>query len=368
MKFISLKQWLLLFDLQNVSFKEFLKTYKVKTNTNVVSLTEAVKARNISTENVKLIYSIFVLNKKKYLTNFYKSSLELPKSLDLPSNITLSLSNSQNIKQKNLIRNLNYRDLLLNTKTGIPNLRPFLEVLIELFNKSTIDYKLITPSAIDLFKRGLFGSVMSGFYFRSSILNPAVIYTLSIKYLKGAKVFTPTLGWSSYCYGFLSDSRVKEYLGIDVIPKVCNNTKKLSDKFFPDKITSIYCAPSESFLGDKVFMKKYKNYFDIVFFSPPYYELELYPGKNQSTEKYKSYEEWLVKYWEQTIKLCRHVLKKGGIMAYIISGYANKMSLNEDMNSITKKYFKLKKKMKLGNTDVGITQHRETGELIFFFV
>jgi hypothetical protein len=63
----------------------------------------------------------------------------------------------------------------------------------------------------------------------------------------------------------------------------------------------------------------------VVFFSPPYYRLELYAGKNQSTEKYKSYEEWLEKYWMKTIEMCFYVLKPGGKLCYILSNYNSNM-------------------------------------------
>jgi hypothetical protein len=88
-------------------------------------------------------------------------------------------------------------------------------------------------------------------------------------------------------------------------------------------------------------MRKYKQYFDVVFFSPPYYRLEIYPGKNQSTERYKTYEEWLQGYWENTVKLCWHILQPGGRLCYIISNYKEggnqSLDLIRDMNGITSK-------------------------------
>ena len=41
--------------------------------------------------------------------------------------------------------------------------------------------------------------------------------------------------------------------------------------------------------------------------------------------------------------------------------------MNNDMNKITNKYFKLKKTLSLGNSNVNFTKHRETGEKIFIF-
>jgi len=120
-------------------------------------------------------------------------------------------------------------------------------------------------------------------------------------------------------------------------------------------------------------MKKYKGHFDVVFFSPPYYRLELYSGKTQSTERYKTYEDWLANYWEKTVRLCHHVLQKGGRMCYILSDYGQQDSLEhynlvEDMNAIAKQSFRLKSKQTMLNKNVNSTKHRETGEQIMIFL
>jgi tRNA1(Val) A37 N6-methylase TrmN6 len=142
---------------------------------------------------------------------------------------------------------------------------------------------------------------------------------------------------------------------------------------YPDKNVKIYCKPSENLAKSAVFLNKYKNYFDVVFFSPPYYRLELYDSTNQSTTKYETYEEWLAGYWEETIKLCKTVLKKDGKLCYILSGYGSentkeKYDLLADMNNITKKYFKYKGQQEMHNKDVHVTKHKETSEKIMLFV
>jgi len=191
--------------------------------------------------------------------------------------------------------------------------------------------------------------------------------------LKGTKIFTPTLGWTSYCFGFLECPEVIEYVGTDVIQDVCEKTIQFSKKQYPDKITKIFCQPSENLGKSKSFKTKYREHFDVVFFSPPYYKLELYDSKNQSTDEYKTYEEWLQKYWEETIKLCHYVLEKNGKLCYILSGYGSQNTdeqydLLKDMNNITKKYFKLKSQQPMYNKDVHVTKHKETAEKIMIFV
>jgi len=120
-----------------------------------------------------------------------------------------------------------------------------------------------------------------------------------------------------------------------------------------------------------VFLKKYREHFDVVFFSPPYYELELYPGENQSTVRYKTYEEWLQGYWYKTIQLCNHVLIKGGTLCYILSsgGGQSQTNILKDMNTITKRLFSLKTTIPMYNKNVHVTSgsHRETNEQIVIF-
>ena len=214
------------------------------------------------------------------------------------------------------------------------------------------------------------GSVFSSFYFRASILNPYLIYSLNEQLLKGTKIFTPTLGWSSYAKGFLESTQVIEYVGTDVIPQVCKKTEQLLKTY--NVKSKICCKPSEDLFKSKSFLKQYKNHFDVVFFSPPYYKLELYNSDNQSTSRYKDYDDWLKKYWETTIKLCLHVLEQNGKLCYILSGYGSqnttkKYDLIEDMNTITKKYFELDEIRPMQNKNVHSTKHRETGEQIILF-
>jgi DNA modification methylase len=168
---------------------------------------------------------------------------------------------------------------------------------------------------------------------------------------------------------------VSEYVGTDVIPQVCRKTSQFAKEYYPTKTCTIYCEPSENLMKHTGFSNKYRNYFDAVFFSPPYYELELYPGKNQSTTQYKTYEEWLEKYWLKTIQLCHHVLKSGGKMCYILSGYGSdntngSYDLLNDMNGISQKIFTgaSMRILPMYNKNVHVTAHRETAEKIMIFV
>lgn len=370
-KILTLDDWLKQFDLNKITLKQFINRYKIRSERTLLrTLKQHIKEKRITNEQVKTLYKHLVLGKEKYLRNFYRYSLKINKDLNL-DNIKPSLNNRLNSSYKNIIRNMYYKELLYNTVpdtyASVGNV-PFLKILYRIFNDNLIDNKLVTPSGLDMLKRGLFSNILSGFYFRASILNPAVINTISKRYFKGNKVFTPTLGWSSYMYGMLCNDKITEYVGTDVIKYVCKNTKELGNMFFPEKKINIYCTPSEKLKLNKTFMNKYKKYFNTIFFSPPYYKLEIYEGDMQSTKVYKTYNDWLSGYWEETIKLCKHVLKKGGKLIYIVSGYGEKyQNLSIDMNTITKKYFKYNSLAYLDNVNIGMTKHRLNKETIYIF-
>jgi hypothetical protein len=297
---------------------------------------------------------------------------------DIPPMKNKHIDNNQHLVFKNLIRNIHLDDILGNTQSGIENNPTFLTMLTDLFCHCIIDYKLLTPSARHYMKAGRIASIFSSYYFRASIMSPFLVYSLNKSVLHGTRIFTPTLGWSSYCYGFLECPEVTEYVGTDVIPSVCKKTRRFIQVMNCYRTREnlgavkgeIFCQPSESLFHSKPFLAEYKSHFDVVFFSPPYYRLELYKGGKQSTDEYGTYEEWLEKYWKQTVELCHHVLIKGGRMCYILSGYGTteRFNLLTDMNRITQDFFKLASKQPMLNKNVNVTTHRETAETIMVFV
>jgi len=375
MELIKLETFLKKFQSKQIEIDEFLNIAKVRVGSNLRPLKEYISDKKIKTQDIKRLFEN-IQKKNEYLTRFYNLSMRINlEKMDMPPPMkNKHFNNNTESLYKNLIRNLHYKDILQNTKSGMENVPSYLDMLFDLYIRNIIDYKILTPSALHYMKEGRLGSVFSSYYFRASIMNPYLVYSLNKSILHGTRIFTPTLGWSSYCYGFLECEEVVEYVGTDVIPSVCEKTKALAKLISPNANTNILCKPSEDLFKSKVFMNKYRGHFDLVFFSPPYYRLEMYDGKEQSTERYKTYEEWLVKYWEATIQLCNHVLEKGGKMCYILSGYGSENTkeqydLVSDMNKIAEKYFHLHSKQPMYNKDVYVrTKENETCEKIMIFV
>ena len=394
MKWISEKDWLRRFQKEPPSrtFTQFMKHATVRTGSGkLVPLTEYALAHQIDTENLKLLQGNLV-NRFAYLRNFYAASLAVkdPHLLRMePAMKRGEINNNAQVGFKNAIRNMHLLDILKRTKSGLAGIPTFLDVLDNFYFREIIDYKMVTPSALFYMRNGRLGSVFSSYYFRASIMNPYVVYSINESILKGTRIFTPTLGWSSYVHGFLESPRVLEYVGTDVIPGVCKKTGEFVQQYYPDRVSdvTIYCDPSQTFLDNRAFLQKYRGHFDAVFFSPPYYELELYPDANkmQSTTTFATYEDWLAGYWEKTMQLCSAILCPGGKMCYILSGYGSigdskgeskgdngsssgpKYALLEDMNRVAKKYFQLQTTLTMHNKNVHVSTHRETAEKIMVF-
>lgn len=222
--------------------------------------------------------------------------------------------------------------------------------------------------------------------------NGKIPVNISHKITTGRRIFTPVLSWSSYLTAFMhlpsvstaasfSNDHVDEdhYVGVDVIPRVCAKTRYLADWYqsnFPNetknKRVDIYCQPSESLLNDTVFMKTYKNYFDTVLLCPPYFDMEIYKGGDQSVDLYPDYQQWLKQYWEATVKLSQHVLQKGGWFAYIINDYydldKNFYPLTQDLANISQKYFKLQSIYTLYNRTSPLrANHKDRSEKLYIF-
>lgn len=342
-------------SLKLTTFTDFMKTARVITGSQLLPIKDYLKTKNISSQQLKLLFE-FIRSKEIYLRTFYKKSMN-PYELHIKAAPSKEYNNNQLVQYKNIIRNQFYRQIMEKTKPGTENIRTYGELLDNLFNRLIIDYKLLTPSALHYLEQGRLGSVFSSYYFRASIMNPYLVYSLQETLLKGTRVFSPTLGWGSYCYGFLESNKVTTYVGTDVIPEVCKKVSNFAKKHYSSKTVTIYCNPSES-LYNKEFLKQYREHFDTVFFSPPYYDLEKYEGRNQSIQQYKTYDEWLQKYWKQTVLLCYEVLQKNGKMCFIISNYRRKgeyLNLVSDMVKVTSEYFKsfktipMKNKMKYVN-------------------
>jgi hypothetical protein len=356
-----------LFDRDRMpTFLQWMKKAQVQSGQIQTPLETYQQGRHISTDHLKKLYD-HIVHRNEYLTRFYNKSLHYDdlKITDAPM-LKTNLDNNTKLRYKNPIRRLHFRNILQKTHSGWIGFPSFLDVLLDLYTRDIIDYKLLSPNALHYLDIGKFGSIFFFFYFRASIMNPYLVFSLEQQVLKGTRIFTPTLGWSSYAYGFAECPQVQEYVGVDVITDVCHKTSAFLTENYPRIKTQFFCQPSETLLTNVSFMTKYRNHFDVVFFSPPYYELELYPGKRQSTSVYKTYQQWLEGYWKKTLQLCHHVLQSKGKMCYILStsGGPKYDDILKDMNALTATMFQKREILPMLNK----RSDRETTEKIMMYM
>jgi hypothetical protein len=372
--YITLDDFLNLFTKDKpVTMKDYMKNAKVKIRNNVVPLRQYLDQHNDDkSRNIEPLYR-HIINREQYLTRFYNMSLRIQPFVPIVTQAPTALNNNSQPFLKNKIRNLFLKEILYDTKSGFDNIPGFLEVLFDLYQypNSVIDYKLITPSAIDYMQRGRIGSIFSSFYFRASIMNPALVHNIRVNFFPNANtILTPTLGWCSYLDGLSmqNDRIIKHYVGIDVIHAVCHKAQHTPLTFYPPKKIDIYKCPSEMVMTKHPeFATKYHHYFDAIFFSPPYYKMEMYEGGKQSTTNYKTYEDWLLQYWEKTVIMCKHTVKpRTGIFSYIVSPFDG-YDLPKDLSKIAQKYFKLQQIVPIYNKNVHSTKHREPNDRLYIY-
>lgn len=189
---------------------------------------------------------------------------------------------------------------------------------------------------------------------RASIFNPATYKGILDGVFTGETLFAPVMGWNAYQLGFYS-SKFKHFVATDVIPDVVDNGKLLHEQYkqyqdksvfaMEEKTTDLYLCPSEELDKRHDFAERYRDAVDAVLFSPPYFDLEIYPSDNQSFTSYPDYQTWLTQYWEETVKLCVQVMKPGAKFGFVISNYVNKnkvmTTISQDMRDVVLKHLDL---------------------------
>lgn len=131
-----------------------------------------------------------------------------------------------------------------------------------------------------------------------------------------------SMGWGDRLAGFFASSNTEHYIGID--PRKENHPIYLeqakyyetNNGFFENKKTyEFHESPAEDFdFG------KYKNTVDVVFTSPPYFNVERYSHDDtQSWVRYKEIGDWNKDFLHTTLKKIIPTLKEGGIMAINIA-------------------------------------------------
>ena len=316
----------------------------------------------------KQLYKILVTDANKTLVDWFKRYGELKETVDhyfkIPDANILNndvFAGRTNSKYGKICKNINFINFY-NTKKLYTNDSEYTFGLMKvMFEEFKIRNSLVGPAFFDHICK--YDGDSSQFWLdfmigcnRASIFNPATYKGILEEVFTGEVLFAPVMGWNAYQVAFYN-SNFKHFVATDVIPDVVDNGKLLHEQFTKfqeqsifvenEKTVDLYLCPSEQLDANFDFVKKYKGKVDAVLFSPPYFDLELYPSDGQSFDSFPDYESWLKGYWEETVKLAVQVMKPGAKFGFVISNYVNKdkkmTTISEDMRDMVSKYLTLDK-------------------------
>ena len=129
---------------------------------------------------------------------------------------------------------------------------------------------------------------------------------------RGGQVWDPCSGYGGRLMGAVA-AGVK-YLGTDVEPETVDGNQRLAEVLRATSSCEVVLCPAEEFIPSVEV--------DLVFTSPPYFDLEHYSkSKDQSYKQYKSYSEWVDGFLRRMVRQAYRSLKIGG---YLILNVADK--------------------------------------------
>lgn len=324
------------------------------------------------TEYKQKLYSILVTDAHKTLSTWFKRYGELKENVDfyfdIPNSNILNndiFAGRTNSKYGKICKNINFVNFYNTKKLCATDSQYTFGLMRVMFEDFKLRNSLVGPAFFDHICKYEYDSNQFWFDFmigcnRASIFNPATYKGILDTVFTGETLFAPVMGWNAYQLGFYS-SKFKNFIATDVIPDVVENGKLLHNQYQQHKNNSLfvedektidlYLCPSEHLDKKHNFVKNYKNKVDAVLLSPPYFDLEIYPSDDQSFTSYPDYKTWMIDYWEQTIILCKNVMKPNAKLGFVISNYVNKhkqmTTISQDMSDIVSKHLQLEKHYKI---------------------
>ena len=370
------------FTFQNVSYNEFSKklsvldisdksgNFTVRSSLDDFLKKVAKKDTDTRIKNIdqykRNLYNMLVEDPRKSLEVWWKKYGSLTEPLkfyfNMPNGSCLTgdtFMGMTNSKYGRICKNINFENFY-NTKKLYDNDSEYVFGLLKaMYEDFKIRNSLAGPSFYDHILKNDYNQIWLDFMMganKASVFNPFTYKSILNELFKGDTLFAPVMGWNSYQIAFYN-SNFTNFISTDVIPSVVDNgnllhqeyTKYQNSNIFSkmfsnnQKTINLYCCPSEQLDKNHDFISKYQNKVDAVLFSPPYFDLEIYDSECQSFTSFPDYQNWLLGYWEETVKLCKAVMRPNARFGFIISNYRNKdkidVTISQDMADIVAKYF-----------------------------
>jgi len=139
-----------------------------------------------------------------------------------------------------------------------------------------------------------------------------------VKFYGAKKVLDPCIGWGGRMLGALAAGA--QYVGCEPDPKtvkgLCGILEDLPDDV--KKGATIIGEPAEIGLGAGAGAS---GPFDMILTSPPYFNLEVYTGGDQSTGRHATWELWTDNWLKPIILQCLALLREGGMSCWSVKNF-----------------------------------------------
>ena len=395
-------QFLSLFNLQkNISFEEFSNRLSVLNGSDTSGQFVIRSSLDVFVDRVakkddrrsklnqykRNLYHILVTDAENSLKEWFRRNAEITENLnfyfDIPEAKIFdgeTFGGRTLSKYGRICKNINFENFYTTKKLYTNDFEYTFGLLKVMYEDFKIRNSLVGPAFFDhiyQLENGNYGQFWTDFNAgcnRASIFNPVTYRGILDELFTGDVLLAPVMGWNSYQLAFYN-SKFKKFISTDVIPEVVDNGRQLHQEWtnycnqslfeIDHKEVDLYLCPSEELESRYDFVNRYKESVDAVLFSPPYYDLEIYPGDEQSFTNYPNYQDWLKCYWEETVILCKKVMRPGAKFGFVISNYRNKagvdVSISEDMQKVANKHLSLINRYKVQwSAIVGSRQAKKT--------
>lgn len=122
-------------------------------------------------------------------------------------------------------------------------------------------------------------------------------------------------GWGDRLVGALGTEEIKRYIQTDPNETLFDATEEIYNTYDPSHETAVhlYKKPLEDLTLEELCPNQQKN--DLVAYSPPYFNKELYAGENQSYKRYPTIDSWVTGFLYKSVEISYKALKVHGVLA-----------------------------------------------------
>ena len=159
-------------------------------------------------------------------------------------------------------------------------------------------------------------------HYVASQFRPAAAKTL-YRLFDAVNVFDPSMGWGDRLTGFLATPHTERYVGTDPNLKLHPSYVEQLD-LYGEALESIYGIKKKvehlQLPCEEIDFSQYKNQFNFVFTSPPYFDTEHYSDdEGQSFLNYDNLDGWLTGFMFKVIDGVWEALENKGVLAINIT-------------------------------------------------